>query len=176
MAEWVLDVEQIRQLLPHRYPFLLVDRILELEPGKRAVGLKNVTANESFFEGHFPIKSIMPGVLIVEAMAQVGGVMVMTMPEIYGKGKGILLAGLDDVRFRRPVVPGDTLISEVEMLWMRREVGRVRAVARVNGEIVAQAEMTFAILDPERFVSPPPPFLSAESSNQEEKVSAVPEP
>lgn len=163
MAEWVLDVEQIRQILPHRYPFLLVDRILELEPGKRAVGLKNVTANESFFEGHFPVKSIMPGVLIIESMAQVGGVMVMTMPEIYGQGKGILLAGLDDVRFRRPVVPGDTLISEVELLWMRREVGRVRAVARVDGEVVAEAEMTFAVLNPERFVSPPPSFNTAVS-------------
>ncbi len=163
MAEWVLDVEQIRQILPHRYPFLLVDRILELEPGKRAVGLKNVTANEGFFEGHFPVKSIMPGVLIIESMAQVGGVMVMTMPEIYGQGKGILLAGLDDVRFRRPVVPGDTLISEVELLWMRREVGRVRAVARVDGEVVAEAEMTFAVLDPERFVSPPPSFNTAVS-------------
>jgi 3-hydroxyacyl-[acyl-carrier-protein] dehydratase len=163
MAEWTLDVEQIRHLLPHRYPFLLVDRILELEPGKRAVGLKNVTVNEGFFQGHFPPRAIMPGVLIVESMAQVGGVMVMTMPGMVDKIA--LLAGLDNVRFRRPVVPGDTLIAEVEMLWMRRDVGRVRAVARVGEEVVAEAEITFALLDPARFQ--PAPLSPASTINQQ---------
>lgn len=164
MAEWHLDIEQIRSLIPHRYPFLLVDRILELEPGKRAVGLKNVTVNESFFQGHFPVKAIMPGVLILESMAQVGGVMVMTMPDM--QGKVALLGGLDDVRFRRPVVPGDTLISEVEMLWFRRDIGRVRAVARVNGEVVAEAEITFALLEPQRLQSPPPPVATALTNHE----------
>ncbi len=163
MAEWTLDVEQIRHLLPHRYPFLLVDRIVELEPGKRAVGLKNVTVNESFFQGHFPPRAIMPGVLIVESMAQVGGVMVMTMPGMVDKIA--LLAGLDNVRFRRPVVPGDTLIAEVEMLWIRRDVGRVRAVARVGEEVVAEAEITFALLDPSRFQ--PAPLSPASTIHQQ---------
>ncbi|GBC92803.1 3-hydroxyacyl-[acyl-carrier-protein] dehydratase FabZ [bacterium HR15] len=163
MADWTLDVEQIRRLIPHRYPFLLVDRILELEPGKRAVGLKNVTVNESFFQGHFPARAIMPGVLIVESMAQVGGVMVMTMPGMVDKIA--LLAGLDDVRFRRPVVPGDTLITEVEMLWMRRDVGRVRAVARVGDEVAAEAEITFALLDPDRFT--PAPLSPSSTLNQQ---------
>ncbi len=151
MAEWTLDVEQIRRLIPHRYPFLLVDRILELEPGKRVVGLKNVTVNESFFQGHFPARAIMPGVLIVESMAQVGAVMVMTMPG--NQEKAALLGGLDNVRFRRPVVPGDTLLIEVEMLWIRRDVGRVHAVARVGEETVAEADITFALLDPDRFTT-----------------------
>ncbi|MCS6923745.1 MAG: 3-hydroxyacyl-ACP dehydratase FabZ [Fimbriimonadales bacterium] len=157
MAEISLDIEQIQQIIPHRYPFLLVDRIVELEPGKRAVGLKNVTINESFFQGHFPVKAIMPGVLILEAMAQVGAVMVLLLPEM--RHRGALLGGIDNARFRRPVVPGDTLRMEVEMLWMRREVGRVKATARVNGELAAEAEITFALPEPQRFLSPPPETL-----------------
>ncbi|MCS7208755.1 MAG: 3-hydroxyacyl-ACP dehydratase FabZ [Fimbriimonadales bacterium] len=153
MAEICLDAEQIRQLIPHRYPFLLVDRILALEPGKRVVGLKNVTINEGFFQGHFPAKAIMPGVLILEAMAQVGAVMVLLQPEM--RQRAALLGGIDNARFRRPVVPGDALIIEVEMLWMRREIGRVKAVARVDGELVAEAEITFALPEPQRFASPP---------------------
>ncbi len=153
MAETVLDSEQIKELLPHRYPFLLVDRIVELEPGKRAVGIKNVTVNEPFFQGHFPRKALMPGVLILEAMAQVGGVMVLTMPDL-GE-RAVLLAGIDDARFRRPVVPGDTLVMEVELLWIRRDVGRVRAVARVNGETATEAEISFAIPPIDRFLSRP---------------------
>ncbi|MFQ3610034.1 MAG: 3-hydroxyacyl-ACP dehydratase FabZ [Fimbriimonadales bacterium] len=153
MAETILDTEQIREMLPHRYPFLLVDRIVELEPGKRAVGLKNVTINEPFFQGHFPRKALMPGVLIIEAMAQVGGVMVLTIPNL-GE-RAVLLAGIDDARFRRPVVPGDTLMMEVELLWIRRDVGRVRAVARVAGEVAAEAEISFAIPPIERFLSRP---------------------
>lgn len=150
---WAMDVEQIRDLIPHRYPFLLVDRVLELEPGKRAVGLKNVTINESFFQGHFPIQALMPGVLIVEAMAQVGGVTVMTMPEVHGKMA--LLAALENVRFRKPVMPGDALITEAEMIWLRRDIGRVKTTARVENEIVAEAEIVFALVEPTRFRSPP---------------------
>ena len=138
MAEFSLDIEQIRQILPHRYPFLLVDRILALEPGKRAVGLKNVTVNESFFQGHFPVKAIMPGVLILEAMAQVGGVMIMVQPHL--RDRVALLGGIDNARFRR-------------------EVGRVKAVARVDGELAAEAEITFALPEPDRFVSPHPDTL-----------------
>jgi 3-hydroxyacyl-[acyl-carrier-protein] dehydratase len=152
-APWAMDVEQIRDLIPHRYPFLLVDRILELEPGKRAVGLKNVTVNESFFQGHFPIQALMPGVLIVESMAQVGGIMVMMMPEI--RGKMALLAGLENVRFRQPVMPGDALITEAELLWLRRDVGRVKTTARVEQEIVAEAEIIFVLVEPTRFRRPP---------------------
>ncbi|MCS6918887.1 MAG: 3-hydroxyacyl-ACP dehydratase FabZ, partial [Fimbriimonadales bacterium] len=113
--------------------------------------------NESFFQGHFPVKAIMPGVLILEAMAQVGGVMVMLQPQM--RDRVALLGGIDNARFRRPVTPGDTLIMEVEMLWMRREVGRVKATARVEGELVAEAEITFALPEPDRFISPPPDTL-----------------
>lgn len=148
-GSWAMDVEQIRDLIPHRYPFLLVDRILELEPGKRAVGLKNVTVNENFFQGHFPIQALMPGVLIVESMAQVGGVVVMTMPEV--QGKMALLAGLEHVRFRKPVMPGDALITEAEMIWLRRDVGRIKTTARVENEIAAEAEIVFALVEPTRF-------------------------
>lgn len=150
--ESILDAEQIRGLIPHRYPFLLVDRILEVEPGKRAVGLKNVTINEPFFQGHFPSQAIMPGVLIVEAMAQVGGVMMMLVPELYGKMP--MLGGLENVRFRKPVLPGDTLITEAEMLWNRRDVGRVKVVGRVNNEVVAEAEIIFALVAPDKFQRP----------------------
>lgn len=143
-----MDIEQVRMLIPHRYPFLLVDRILELEPGKRAVGLKNVTVNEAFFQGHFPQQAIMPGVLILEAMAQVGGVMMMAIPEY--RSKMAMLGGFDKVRFRKPVIPGDSLILEVQVLWFRREVGRVQSVARVNGEIVAEAEITFVLVEQEQ--------------------------
>jgi 3-hydroxyacyl-[acyl-carrier-protein] dehydratase len=111
--------------------------------------LKNVTANENFFQGHFPGQAIMPGVLIVEAMAQVGGVMMMALPNTHNKLA--LLAGLDNVRFRRPVVPGDALITEATLTWFRRDIGRVRTIARVNGEIAAEADMTFALVDQDEF-------------------------
>jgi len=141
----VLDVEAVREILPHRYPLLLVDRILELEPGRRAVGLKNVTINEEFFNGHFPGQAIMPGVLVVEAMAQVGGVLMLSLPE--HRHKLAYLGGFDKVRFRKPVVPGDTLITEVEVLRFRGSVGKVRVVGRVNGQVVAEAEMIFALVE-----------------------------
>lgn len=141
----VLDIDEIKKILPHRYPFLLVDRILELEPGKRAVGIKNVTANEPFFQGHFPQRAVMPGVLIIEAMAQVGGVMILSVEE--HKGKLAYLGTLDGVKFRRPIVPGDTLEMEAELLRVRSNMGKVRCTARVAGQEVAKAEIMFALVD-----------------------------
>jgi 3-hydroxyacyl-[acyl-carrier-protein] dehydratase len=132
----------IRELIPHRYPFLLVDRIEELEPGVRAVGIKNVSQNEPFFEGHFPDYPVMPGVLVVEAMAQVGAVGVMALEE-YRK-KLALFAGIDGVRFRRQVVPGDVLTMEVEILRLKGRVGRGKGAARVGSERVCEAELMFA--------------------------------
>ncbi len=139
----MLDIKQIQEILPHRYPFLLVDRIEEVEFGKRAVGLKNVTMNEPFFQGHFPGHPVMPGVLIMEALAQVGAVAILGMEE--NKGKIALFAGLDKVRFRRPVVPGDQLIMEVEITKMRGNIGKGQGKALVNGEIAAQGELMFAV-------------------------------
>lgn len=140
-----MDINQIMQTLPHRYPFLLVDRMEEVEPGKRAVGIKNVTINEPFFQGHFPGYPVMPGVLIIEAMAQVGAVSLLSMPEY--AGKLALFAGIDGARFRRQVVPGDTLRIEVEVTRLRGKVGKSKAKATVNGELAAEAELMFAIGD-----------------------------
>ncbi len=141
-----LDVRAIQQIIPHRYPILLVDRIVELEPGQRAVGLKNVSANEWFFEGHFPDNPIMPGVLIVEALAQTGAVAALSAEEFSGKLG--LFAGIDGVRFRRQVVPGDQLRLEVEMERLRRGIGRAAATATVDGETAAEGRLTFALVDP----------------------------
>jgi 3-hydroxyacyl-[acyl-carrier-protein] dehydratase len=141
----VLEIDDIKKILPHRYPFLLVDRILELEPGKRAVGIKNVTANEPFFQGHFPQRAVMPGVLIIEAMAQVGGVMILSVEE--HKGKLAYLGTLDGVKFRRPIVPGDTLEMETELLRVRSNMGKVRCTARVDGQEVATAHIMFALVE-----------------------------
>lgn len=140
----MLDIEEIRSILPHRYPFLLVDRILELEPGKRAVGLKNVTINEEFFKGHFPGHAVMPGVLVMEAMAQVGGVLLLSMTG--NAGKLAYFGGMDKVRFHKPVLPGDTLITEVELLKKRGSFGKVKVKGRVDNEVVAEAECTFALV------------------------------
>lgn len=148
----MMSTDEILSLLPHRYPFLLVDRILELEPGRRAVGLKNVTLNESFFQGHFPGHPVMPGVLLVEAMAQVGGVIMLSMSQ--NDGKLAYFAGMDKVRFRRPVVPGDTLISEVEVIKHRGPFGWVRGVARVDGHVVVEGELSYSIVS--RGASPTP--------------------
>jgi beta-hydroxyacyl-ACP dehydratase FabZ len=147
----MMDINEIQSVLPHRYPFLLVDRILEMEPGKRAVGLKNVTVNEAFFNGHFPGNPIMPGVLIVEAMAQVGGILLLATSG--NEGKLAFFAGIDKVRFRRPVVPGDQLLTEVTILRQKGDVGRVAVVGKVDGQVVAEGEYLFA-LRPDEMAEP----------------------
>ncbi len=134
----------IQNVLPHRYPFLLVDKILEIEEGKRAVGLKNVTANEPFFQGHFPGNPIMPGVLIAEAMAQVGGIAILSKEEY--KGKLAVLTGIERMRFRKQVVPGDTLIMEAELVSFKLGVGKARVSTKVDGRIAVEGEMMFAII------------------------------
>ncbi|RPH87129.1 MAG: 3-hydroxyacyl-ACP dehydratase FabZ [Chroococcales cyanobacterium metabat2.561] len=139
-------VEEIRQLLPHRYPFALVDRIIDYVPGKKAVGLKNVTINEPFFPGHIPSRPLMPGVLIVESMAQVGGVILTQLPGM--KGKFFAFAGIDKTRFRRPVVPGDQLIMTVELLSFKmNKIAKMQGEARVDGQLAVQGEMMFSIFD-----------------------------
>lgn len=140
-----LGPAEIRALIPHRYPFLLVDRIEEIEPGVRAVGIKNVTQNEPFFQGHFPDYPVMPGVLIVEAMAQVGAVGVMAIEEY--RQKLALFAGIDGVRFRRQVIPGDVLRMEVEIARLKGSVGRGKGRATVNGERVCEADLMFAFAE-----------------------------
>jgi UDP-3-O-[3-hydroxymyristoyl] N-acetylglucosamine deacetylase/3-hydroxyacyl-[acyl-carrier-protein] dehydratase len=142
----MLGIEDIMKVLPHRYPFLLVDRILEMEPRKRIVGVKNVTINEPFFQGHFPGHPIMPGVLIIEAMAQVGGVMLMGElddPE----SKVVYFASLDNVKFRRPVRPGDQIRFELDVQQIRGRLCKMRGVAYVDGEIVAEADMAAMVRD-----------------------------
>ncbi|WP_427365758.1 3-hydroxyacyl-ACP dehydratase FabZ [Candidatus Caldatribacterium saccharofermentans] len=138
-----MDIRKIQEILPHRFPFLLVDRIVALEEG-RVVGVKNVTANEWFFQGHFPGRPIMPGVLILESMAQVGATMMMYMEEF--RGCIPYFASLDNVRFRRPVVPGDQLVMEVTLLRMKGRVGKLKGVARVKDQIVAEAELGFSLV------------------------------
>lgn len=138
-----LDSREIQEIIPHRWPFLLVDRIIELEPGVRAVGIKNITANEFFLQGHFPGYPIVPGVLIAEALAQVGAVALLSLPE--NKGKIGLFAGIDSFRFRQPVVPGDTLQLEVRVTKMRGPVGKGVAKATVAGKVVANGELTFSL-------------------------------
>src|SRR5438309_11971599 len=136
----IMNINEIMKILPHRYPMLLVDRILEVGPGKRIVGLKNVTANEQFFQGHFPGAPVMPGVLIVESMAQCAAVLcLMEIPD--RDEKLFLFGGVDKARFRRPVVPGDQLIMECEVLQRRATTIKVRGEAKVDGKLVAEAEL-----------------------------------
>lgn len=141
----ILQIKEIKECLPHRYPMLLVDRIIEVEPMKRAVGIKNVSINEPFFEGHFPDNPVMPGVLILEAMGQVGGIFIMCCEEY--RGMGTFFAGIDEVRFRKPVVPGDQLIITSEMLRYKGLIGKVKSVARVDDEVVAEATFTYALIE-----------------------------
>ena len=138
-----LEAADIMRIIPHRYPFLLIDRVVELEPGKRVVAMKNVTANEPQFTGHFPGRPIMPGVLMVEALAQAGAVAVLLLPEY--RGKLALFAGIDECRFRRTVLPGDTLRLEVTLEKLRGVFGRGRGVASVDGEVAVEATISFVI-------------------------------
>ncbi|MGI1657416.1 MAG: 3-hydroxyacyl-ACP dehydratase FabZ [Desulfitobacterium sp.] len=139
----MLESQEIQKIIPHRYPFLLVDRILELEEGKRGVGLKNVSGNEPFFQGHFPGYPVMPGVLIMEALAQVGAVILLKLPEY--AGHVALFAGLEDVRFRKQVIPGDQLRLEVELLKLKRGIGVAQGKAFVGKDVVAEGTLKFAV-------------------------------
>jgi 3-hydroxyacyl-[acyl-carrier-protein] dehydratase len=144
--ETLLDITQIQAILPHRYPFLLVDRIIEYDSGKRVVGIKNVTLNEPFFAGHFPGAPVMPGVLIVEAMAQTAGVMMLAnLPD--RESKLVFFTGIDGAKFRRPVVPGDQLRLELTVLRLRPRYIKLRGEAYVDGELVAEAEISSALVD-----------------------------
>lgn len=141
-----MDVRKILELLPHRYPFMLVDRILEVQGTEKIVGLKNVTFNEEFFQGHFPGHPVMPGVLIVEAMAQTGGMLLMEQIPDREK-KTVYFMSLDNVKFRKPVVPGDQLRMEVTMLQFRGKIAKMKGIAMVEGKVVAEAEMMAGVVD-----------------------------
>ena len=148
MAE--LDIRQIMEILPHRYPLLLIDRILELEPMKRAVGYKNITFNEPVFGGHFPGNPLFPGVYMIEALAQLGGTTVLEPGEFARKTP--YLAGIDKVKFRRPVIPGDCLMMETTVVRIRKNIGWITAVAKVNDQLAVSGEMVFSIAtDPRLF-------------------------
>ena len=143
---YLFNIEKICEFLPHRFPMLLVDRIVSVaDDGKSCRGLKNVTINEPFFQGHYPGKPIMPGVLILESMAQVGAALFLSKPEYNGKIP--LIGALDEIKFKRMVVPGDQLIMDVEIIWIRGPIGRMRGVATVDGEIAASMQMTFKWAD-----------------------------
>lgn len=141
-----IDIDEIERIIPHRYPFLLLDRVLEIDDGKRAVGVKNVTGNEWFFEGHFPGRKIMPGVLIVEALAQLAAVTLLRGRD--ADGKLPLFGGIEQLRFRRPVVPGDQLRLEFELERLRGPVGKGRVRAAVDGQVAAEGTILFALADP----------------------------
>ncbi|MCH9001446.1 MAG: 3-hydroxyacyl-ACP dehydratase FabZ [Planctomycetes bacterium] len=140
-------MHRIQRILPHRYPFLMIDRILEVEGSQRILGLKNVTVNEAFFQGHYPGDPIMPGVLIIEALAQIGGVLLSQ--ELEHKGKVAVLLSLDKVKFRRPVRPGDQLMLEARTIRLRSSTGHLKGWARVAGELAAEAEIKFILTDAE---------------------------
>lgn len=138
-----MDIKEIQKIIPHRYPFILVDRIEELEPGKSAKGYKNVSINDYFFQGHFPEEPVMPGVLIIEALAQVGAVALLSMEEF--KGKIAYFGGINKARFKKKVIPGDRLDLEIEIIKRKGPLGIGAAKATVDGEVVAIAELTFAV-------------------------------
>ena len=140
----MIDIQGILDTLPHRYPILLVDRILELEPGKRIVGLKNVTINEPFFQGHYPGQPVMPGVLILEAMAQAGAILLLTDEKFSGMVP--LFGAIDKVKFKRMVVPGDQLVSDLILEWVRGPIGRFHGHCSVEGQVVAMMEATFKLM------------------------------
>jgi 3-hydroxyacyl-[acyl-carrier-protein] dehydratase len=135
------DIQAIMKFLPHRYPFILIDRVLELIPGDRIVALKNVTINEPFFQGHFPAFAVMPGVLIVEAMAQTGGVLYLDSQPPEKRGALVYFMGMDKVKFRKPVVPGDQIIFEVKLLKQRLKAIKMAGTAKVDDKVVAEAEL-----------------------------------
>jgi 3-hydroxyacyl-[acyl-carrier-protein] dehydratase len=141
----MLNNIEIQNILPHRYPFLLVDKIIELEEGKSVKGIKNVTINEPFFQGHFPGNPIMPGVLICEALAQVGAVLLLSLPE--NKGKLGVFTGINNFKFRRQVVPGDTLELNAELVTYRHGMGKANVKATVEGQVAAMGEISFAVID-----------------------------
>lgn len=143
----MLDIKKIKEILPHRYPFLLVDRVIESEPGKRVVAIKNVSANEPFFNGHFPEYPVMPGVLVVEALAQTCGIAIVEGPE--NKGEIGLFAGIDKCRFKRQVVPGDQLRLEAEITRLRGAIAKANVRATVEDEVVCEAEIMVALSDVE---------------------------
>ncbi len=142
----MMNINEIMKYLPHRYPFLLVDRITDLKPGVSATGLKNVTMNEPFFQGHFPGQPIMPGVLIIEAMAQVAGVMAFKSGM---EGKSVFFMSIDNAKFRRPIVPGDQVIMDIKALKQRGNVWKFSGTATVEGKIVSEAEFTAMVTDRE---------------------------
>ena len=141
-----MDVTDILNILPHRYPMLLVDRVLDIEPGQRIVGLKNVSANEPFFVGHFPGRPVMPGVLIIEALAQCGGVLLMSGLE-NPEDKVIYFLSVDGVKFRRPVIPGDQLILELDLVQGRGKRGKLKGIARVDGRVAAEATILGQVME-----------------------------
>ena len=143
----MMDIKEIQKFLPHRYPFLLVDRIIEIEPGTKAVGIKNVTVNEEFFQGHFPGQPIMPGVLIIEAMAQVGGILAFQSGATVGKS--VYFMSIEKAKFRRPVIPGDQLRLDTHILQQRGNVWRFSGSATVEGKVAAEAEFTAMVMDRE---------------------------
>jgi len=142
-----MNIEQIMDILPHRYPFLLVDRIIELQPGEKAVGIKNVTINEPYFAGHFPGIPIMPGVLMIEAMAQVGACALLSQEKY--RGQLAYLAGVDKMRFKRMVEPGETLLITTELSSIKRNIGRGKGIVKVNDELVCAGDLLFALSEKE---------------------------